>query len=135
MKLGGFLSKYLKASDFPIPALLTIERFDEEEMQDGASKLVVYFTERAPGVVLSKTTIAQFVEALGSEDPNDPDTDEWIGCAIVGYNDPSVMFQGKKTGGIRFRKSKKAVERVAVQPRQPARGNHTAPADQDDLPF
>src|SRR5712675_2810489 len=112
MKIGGFLSKYLKAADFPAPKLLTIERVEEEEMQDGNAKLVAYFTECEPGIVLGKTTIEQIVEALGSDE-----TDDWIGCPIAVYNDPSVMFGGKKTGGIRFRKAKGNHARKAVTPK------------------
>lgn len=127
MKVDGFLSKYLKASDFPKPALYTIERVDEEDMQDGGSKLVVYFTEVAPGVVLGKTTIELIVDALGADD-----TDDWIGCPIVVYNDPTVQYQGRKTGGIRFRKPKGSHVKKIIEVKATV---HGAGGEQEEVPF
>lgn len=132
MKVGGFLSKYLKAQDLPQPKLVTIERIDEEEV-GGEAKLVVYFTECEPGIVLGRTTIEQIVEALG-----DDDTDNWIGWQIVIFNDPTVQYQGRRTGGIRFRKSKARNERKAVTPKTNSGvfgGGAKTADEQDDLPF
>lgn len=136
MKIGSYLSKYLKAADFPAPKLLTIERVDEEDVGDEA-KLVVYFAEVEQGVVLGKTTLAAIVDALGSDE-----TDDWVGYPIVVYNDPTVMYAGKRTGGIRFRKPKgEHAAKKEIAPRPSSNGTRgiertkQAEVDQDDLPF
>lgn len=134
MNVRGHISKYLKADDVAKPALFTIERVDEEEVGDSA-KLVVYFTEVPNGIVLGPTTIAQIVDAVGSDE-----TDDWVGHAIVAYKDPTVMFQGRKVGGIRFRAPKTPVKRkeIAVPQQRNGRSMHHdggGTEDQDDLPF
>jgi hypothetical protein len=58
---------------------------------------------------------------------NSGDTDDWIGNQLVLFNDPTIQFQGKFTGGIRVRAPKRA------QARKP-----TAKAVEeldDDIPF
>ncbi len=130
MKVASYLSKYLKAIDLPKPQLMTIEHVEEEQVGDD-DRLVVYFTEDQRGVVLGPTTLGQIVEAVGSDD-----TDNWIGCPIVIYNDPSVMYGSRKTGGIRFRKPtgdhpRKVIE-VKASNSNSMHGNQHA---NDDLPF
>ncbi len=131
MKIGGFLSKYLKADDVNEPKLLTVERVDEEDV-NGESKFVVYFTECEPGIVLGKTTLEQLIEVFGGND----ETEDWIGCAVVAYNDKNVSYQGRKTGGIRFRRPKNPIARKSVQPSANARPSpFDRPVANEDLPF
>lgn len=129
MKVGG--SRFLKAADFPEPKLMVIEHVAEESVGMGdvkETKPVVYFVDTAPGIVCGPTVIGQLIEALGSDE-----TDDWIGCPIVVYNDPSIQFQGRKVGGIRFRKPKGDHKRQQLAPRVPQ--NTNGKQDQDDLPF
>lgn len=134
MKIG--VTKYLRASDLVKPQLVTIERVDEEEMPDGEISVVVYFTEVPSGIVLNKGHKVFLVESFSDE------TDNWVGHAIVIYNDPNVEYQGRRTGGIRMRMPKEAVPRKNIAPSANGRGaamHHDDrsgyPADQDDLPF
>lgn len=133
MKTAGYLSKYLKADDFKEPQLLTIESVREEKIgEDKQEKLVLYVAEHEPGIVLGPTTIRQIEKALGSDE-----TDEWLGYKIVAFNDTTVMFGGRQTGGIRFRAPKQGSQ-VVTPPSKQATRNSKPPAGvdgADDLPF
>ena len=101
----------MRASDITQPATIVIERIQEEIVGQGAdqqAKLVLYPGGSPRGIVLSKTTLSQLVEILGSDD-----TDAWIGQSVEVFNDPSVMFGAKRVGGIRFRAATSAASRAA----------------------
>lgn len=103
MKVGKFVSKYLRAEDIKRSgdAEVTVVTAEAEEVgsQDKKStKLVLYFEELEQGLVTNKTTIATFTEGCDSDD-----SDDWIGAKAVLYFDPNVAFQGKRCGGIRVR--------------------------------
>ena len=73
------------------------------------------------------------------------DTDDWPGYKVVLYNDPTVSFAGKITGGIRVRAPKgraaeanKNVQRPAPKPAPgPAQVacDETGEVADDDVPF
>lgn len=102
MKVGKFISNYLKAKDLRTPQTYTITAAEEAEFKNekpgDKPKLVIYFKEIEQGVVTCPESINQIVEILGSEE-----TDEWIGKKIVVFCDAAVKFQNKPIGGIRFR--------------------------------
>lgn len=99
-----FPSKFLKKEDFDRDTLLTIRGVKSENVaQDDKPeeyKPVLYFTEREQGLALNRTNAGILMDLYGSE------TDNWRGKKIVAYNDTSIMFQGKRTGGIRLRPPK-----------------------------
>lgn len=106
MKVGKFLSNYVKSKDLTKPVKLTITTTESETFNEGKAEektaLVVFFKELEQGVVLCKDSINQLVELCGSDD-----TDDWSGKVVEMFNDLTVKFQGKNVGGIRFRKAGK----------------------------
>ena len=84
------------------PTAVTIASVEEEVFNEGKDneeqKLSVFFKELEQGVVLSKVAIRQLAQITGSDD-----TDGWIGKQVILFNDTSVTYKGKPTGGLRFR--------------------------------
>lgn len=132
-------SKFLKKEDVPAPVLVTVANIVQEvvEQDTGEMKWTMQFAEDLKPMVLNTTNIQAAAEAFGSED-----TDDWLGKPIVIYTDPSVMFQGKRVGGLRLRAPK---NRPAAAPK-PAPAPAPAPAARshppgsigdmdDDIPF
>ena len=99
-------SKYLKKEDVGDGLLVTIKGFDKVNLgmegQPAQMKWVMSFEELDKPMVLNGTNI-RLCEMIF----NSGDTDDWIGNKLVLYNDPTIQFQGKFTGGIRVRAPKK----------------------------
>ncbi len=93
-------SKFLKKDDFQTPTILTIKSVSLEEVGRGEERWVIFFNERAKGIVLNVTKIRQLENKYGQ------DTDDWIGKRVVLYTDPNVSYAGKIVGGIRVRAPK-----------------------------
>lgn len=95
-------SRFLKKEDFPKPAIMTISRFEQEnvakEDAEQDNKWVVYFTESEKGLVLGPTNLQLLKIATGVNGP-----DESIGHKITIFVDPTVSFGGKIVGGLRIR--------------------------------
>jgi len=95
-------SKYLKKEDCDTGILVTIKSLKEQnvakEDQPAEMKHVLYFEEEEKGLVLNSTN-AQLIAAITKSE----ETDDWDGKQIVLFNDPSVSYAGKITGGIRVR--------------------------------
>ena len=112
-------SKYLKKDDVVPDVLVTIKSCELENMaMDGEpveNKLVVHFEEMDKGLACNVTNARIIAALLGSED-----TDDWAGKQVVLWNDKTISFQGRITGGIRVRENRA----------QPA-----APPQSDDIPF
>jgi len=102
MKIGQFLSNYLRVQDLKQPVAATIASVTAEEFgregEKKEKKLVVYFKEFDQGLVISKTVINQIAALAESEE-----TDDWIGKEVELFADLSVMYAGKRVGGIRVR--------------------------------
>jgi len=108
MKIGTMIgSKYLKKDDCDPPLLLTIERFEEENVapddKPAEMKWVMYFSNSEKGLVMNTTNLQLAAIACKSQD-----TDDWLGQQIVAFNDPAVSYAGKVTGGVRLRAPRKA---------------------------
>jgi hypothetical protein len=101
-------SAYLKKEDFPTPEILTIAEVREEEVTaPGAKskrKLILYFNEVEKGLVLNQANGDILFEETGRDDP-----EQWVGQRVEAYNDPHVVYAGKKVGGIRLRPAPAAV--------------------------
>ena len=69
-------SKYLKKDDFPQPEVLTIKDCTLEEVGKGDTRWVLWFKEKAKGVVLNVTKIKQLETAYGD------DSDNWNGKKV-----------------------------------------------------
>jgi hypothetical protein len=120
-------SKYLAKSDVGDDGvILTIRGFKHEEIEgdDGTEeKTVMYFREGGyKPMILNRTNAALLAGATGVGTAG-----EAKGKQIVVYNDPSVGFGGKITGGLRIKK----VPGPAAAPKVAER----EPGSDDDLDF
>lgn len=119
-------SKYLTKDDCMPAILVTVKGYEQVnvamENQTPDMKWALTFTEDQKPLVLNQTNGAIIESITGSDD-----FDHWIGKKIVLYNDPSIMFAGKMTGGIRVRAPKNQGPPTAP-PETQQTGN-------DDLPF
>lgn len=128
-------SKFLKKEDvMGSPMLVTINGITEENVamddQPKEMKYCLHFLELDKPLVLNKTNIELCAEVCNSEE-----TDEWQGKKIVLYNDETIKFQGKKTGGIRIRAAKNGLSKPSVVNADPAEVNRKLQeaADEADL--
>ena len=136
MKLDQMIeSRYLKQSDFPQPALLTIKGVSrvnlaaEDEIPE--YKWTLSFVEKDKPMVLNATNLKRCFKAAGD------DTDNWPGQKIVVYVDEEVEYAGKVVGGLRVRAAKGSAQAAAPKPQRPVReSENPAPVDDDEsLPF
>ncbi len=122
MKARRFLSAYLQKEDIPDSgAVVRVRAAKEETLEENErSKLILYFDGLDQGLVCNKININVLIDVLGSDE-----TDDWIGRDIELYVDPSVMFGGKRVGGIRVRAAglqfKSGLEPMAVDPQPPTK--------------
>jgi hypothetical protein len=130
-------SKYLKKEDAEPPVLVTIARFDKQDVAmentEPDFKYIMYFEELDKGMVLNRTNIQIAAQVCKSEN-----TDDWIGQKIVLYNDANIQYQGKFVGGIRIRAAKNQAVAQAKKPVDIDAVNKAAKdlADmEDDIPF
>lgn len=103
MKIGqAFPSSYLKKEDVGHGLNLTIKDVRVEDVggnnDPSDMKPVIHFHEVDRGMTCNKTNAELITQMMGTDD-----TDHWIGKQICLYNDPSIWFGGKQTGGIRVR--------------------------------
>jgi hypothetical protein len=115
-------SNYLKQDDVPPGGIdVTVRGFKREDMEaDGKKeqKVVLYFNELEKGLVMNLVNRELLKEATGET------TVEGVKGKVVNlYTDPTVMFGGKKTGGLRLRRA-----RAEVAPQKGTELN-------DDIPF
>jgi hypothetical protein len=114
-------SKFLTKDDVDPPVLVTmgqVERFDVALAGAGPEyKWALHFDEMDKPMILNQTNINIINAVTGTDD-----TDNWIGKKIVLYNDPSIAYAGKVTGGIRVRGNQ--VVQAPVVPNQKPVGNH-----------
>jgi hypothetical protein len=104
LKSSRFLTKY----DVEPPVAVTIQRYEEMnvamESQAPEMKYVLYFKELEKPLVLNSTN-GQLIQAITGSG----DFDNWTGRSIVLYNDQTISFGGKITGGIRVQAPKSGV--------------------------
>jgi hypothetical protein len=107
-------SAYLKKEDFPSPEILTISEVREEEVtapgKKPKPKIVLYFNGIEKGLVLNQANGDALFDMTGQDDP-----EKWVGQHVEAYNDPHVVYAGKRVGGIRLREPA-AKEDLVVDP-------------------
>ena len=96
-------SKYLTKDDVGEDGMiLTIKgvRMETLESDDGnEDKVILYFVQNVKPMVLNRTNAQLIAVATGAKTAG-----EARGKKIVVFNDPTVSFGGKITGGLRIRK-------------------------------
>jgi len=93
-------SQFLTKEDVEPPIVVTIKGYKEENVEmEGESerkKWTLTFREVDKPLVLNMTNGQRIQVVTGSAE-----FDDWIGKKITLYNDKTVSFAGKLTGGIR----------------------------------
>lgn len=101
MKLNDlYPSNFLKKEDVTTPVVATIKLVIQEEINsDGGkeTKPILHFAALLKPLVLNRGNGETIAAIYGD------DTDLWVGKPIEIYADPSVMFAGKRVGGVRVR--------------------------------
>ena len=112
-------SKYLKRDDVPKPVLLTINSWERVDVaMEGKKpewKCALYFKELDKPMVCNATNLDMVAFITGDEL-----IENWIGHKVVLYDDPTVMYAGKRVGGLRICAPKQAVN---PSPKLPANFN------------
>jgi len=107
-------SKYLKKDDVEPPLLLTVSKISQQnvamESESPEMKWIMHFSDNDKPLVLNTTNITLASIAFNSEE-----TGDWHNKKIVLYNDPTIMYAGKVTGGIRLRAPKPPVDSQAQE--------------------
>lgn len=120
-------SRYIKKDDVTTAVLVTISKVDQQNVapdnETPEMKFVMHFSDFEKPLVLNQTNIALIAIALDSED-----TDGWLNKQVVLYNDPSIMYAGKVTGGVRVRAPKQSTPAATATPAD-------TPEFNDDVPF
>jgi hypothetical protein len=122
-------SKYLRKEDVgPSGMILTVKGFTRAELDadDGTKKVktILHFLEDVKPMVLGSTTSLQLGEATGATTAGGAK-----GQKIVVFNDHTIMFGKKRTGGLRIRAVSAA---ASAAPPAPAAAAHEI---NDDIPF
>ncbi len=131
-------SKYLTKHDVEPDVLVTITACEEKdvsmESQPPEMKWVLSFEETDKPMVLNWTNINLIAVITGEEH-----TEDWVGHKIVLWNDRTIMFAGKITGGIRVRKPKNTIQKAADEAQAAHDDKGPPPTDDEavdeDLPF
>lgn len=92
---------FLTKDDVAEPQVVTIQKFTREEVgqdADARVKTIVHWKEDMRPLVAGPTVINQIRAVTGAERPK-----EAIGKKIELYLDPTIVFKGKVTGGVRVR--------------------------------
>jgi hypothetical protein len=100
-KNEAFPSKYLSKEDVMIPitaiiASLYREEFESDEEGKKTKTIMAFEGDIKPIIV--NTTNWTLLEAVYGEE-----SDAWVGKPVELYCDPTVMYKGKVTGGVRVR--------------------------------
>ena len=95
---------FLKTEDLSDPVDTELLWVKEEMVtprgKDTTTRLVAYFEGLSKRLVLNTSNCETLAEITGTDDPN-----AWKDVAVQLYVDPDVKYGGKKTGGIRIRRS------------------------------
>ena len=131
MKLSDIKeSKYLAKDDCGEEGIVVtidrvvVEKVGEDMQGNAENKPVMHFQEQnVKPLIVNVTNFETIVEGTGLED-----SDNWGGQRIKVYNDPTVSFAGRRTGGIRVRTPKKGATPPPV-------AEQVADMTDDDIPF
>lgn len=95
-------SRFLTKEEVETPITVTIVDCVQDNVAPGDQpaelKWTLTFEGNVKPLVLNNTNGQLIAHYLGS-----PESDDWSGKQVTLYNDPTVTFAGKMTGGIRVR--------------------------------
>ena len=132
-------SQFLTKEDVTPDKLVTIKGYKEMDVsmdnKPTEMKYVLQLEEFEKPLVLNKTNGLLIASITGSEE-----FDDWIGRKVVLYNEPSISYNNKLTGGIRVRAIKTAGPTNVPSAESVGRpvdyvGNEPPPTTEDDIPF
>jgi hypothetical protein len=133
-------SKFLTKEDTDPAVEVTIAGWDNVdvslESQPTKMKYVLMFKEVEKPLVLNNTN-GQRIAAMTGKD----DFDDWIGFKITLFNDKSVSFGGKLTGGIRVLMPQPNAPQPTTKPTPSQQVDYNKASggepqvDQDGIPF
>ncbi len=143
MKLNEMIpstGKYLKKEDVEPAILVTIINFSQEDVsaqnEPPDIKAILHFSDVEKPLVLNQTNGQLLSIATGLS--MDADTSEYINRQIVLFNDKTVSFGGKITGGIRIRAARNQPAPAPAQQYPPVQQSTAPTPDEpfnDDMPF
>ena len=129
-------SKFLTKNDVEPDKLVTIIGYKPMnvamESDSPEEKYTLTFKEFDKPLVLNMTNGQLIATIVGSEE-----FDDWIGKQIVLYNDRTVMYAGRITGGIRVRaiRQNPPSEEKPIYKTNPDYVGDDPPPPDDDIPF
>ncbi len=133
-------SKFLTKNDVEPDIIVTIRRFEKVnvalESMAPEMKWTLWFQELPKPLVLNSTN-GQLIEAITGSG----EFEDWVGKKVVLYNDKTVSFAGKLTGGIRVRaiktqmKSPELQKYVGGEPNPDYVGDNPPPPTDDEIPY
>ena len=121
----AFPSQFLGKADVQTPIVGVVELVQMQDIKcdhGNESKPVMFFSNGIKPFILNNTNWMVIEDSYGD------DSDKWAGQQVEMYFDPSIMFGGKRAGGVRVRIP--VSRQVPPQPRQtlpvPATGSAVA---------
>lgn len=138
MKIGELDgSRFLKSEEVTGEIVVTIIGVDVEtfEPMDGGrakKKCVITVAELSKPIVCGPEAVESINKALGTTSADDSTL--WLGQKLTLFVDSEVRFQGKRVGGLRFKRlvgPTKTVKPKAVK----ATDDGSLEALEDDIPF
>lgn len=122
-----FPSNYMKKEDLDRPVIASIARVCQEEVKSDKGrdelKPVMYFDgKHLKPIIVNRGNWEACALAYGEE------SDNWTGRSVEIYVDPTVMFGGRRVGGIRLRIPSNGNQQ---RPQQNGNGHQQAQAPQN----
>lgn len=132
-------SDYYKGPDVQKPLLLTVKgvRQEPNPFEQGTNHVVMGFREPGTKKLVMKPALYAVMEEISGTD----EIEGWTGLQIVLYFDPSVMYMGKRVGGVRLRAPRPTYRPPVQQPQPEPESEPYDPGAEsfydpnDDIPF
>jgi len=105
-------SKWMAKDDVPTQGVdLIIRQLTKEEVGDELEeKFAMHFHGSYKPLLLNRTNIRIVMSLYG------PNSADWINKPICVYNDPTISFAGRLTGGVRLRMPQPAQRQAPPPP-------------------
>ena len=131
-------SNYLSKEDVDPPLLAQIAYLTSDQVEADSqvkTKTVLHFHGDIKPLIMNQVNKELLKQVTGAQTLG-----QLRNQSIVLYNDPTIMFQGRMTGGIRIRSAQQAAPQPQMAgqvhyeaPEQPTAGGD--PGDHNDIPY